>query len=38
MNSNDIIRPPLGELQANDPEYVRLVSQISVLWDNAKSV
>ena len=27
----------VGKLQTNDPEYVRLVTQISVLWNEAKN-
>lgn len=37
MKNNELIKQPLDELQANDPEYVRLVSQISSLWENAKN-
>ncbi|MGP1464838.1 MAG: PDDEXK nuclease domain-containing protein [Prevotella koreensis] len=37
MENNDIIKQTLGQLQANDPEYVILVSQISDLWGNAKN-
>ena len=37
MENNDIIKQTLGQLQANDPEYVILVSQISDLWRNAKN-
>ena len=37
MKNSEIIKQPLGQLQANDPEYVRLVSQISDLWEKAKN-
>ena len=37
MNNHDIITQSLGLQQANDPEYVRLVSHISDLWDGAKN-
>mgnify|MGYP006317953243 CR=1 FL=1 len=37
MEKNGITKQPLGQLQANDPEYVRLVTQISDLWENAKN-
>lgn len=37
MKNNDIFKQNSGELQANDPEYVRLVSQISGLWEKAKN-
>ena len=37
MNKNEIEMQALGQLQATDPEYVRLVSQISDLWDGAKN-
>lgn len=37
MENNDIIKQTLGQLQANDSEYVILVSQISDLWGNAKN-
>lgn len=37
MEKNGITKQPLAQLQANDPEYVRLVTQISDLWENAKN-
>lgn len=37
MENNDIIKHPFGELQANDPKDLRLVSHISDLWENAKN-
>ena len=37
MNKNDIEMQALDQLQASDPEYVRLVTQISDLWENAKN-
>ena len=37
MNTNKIRMQAIEQLQANDPEYVRLVSQISDLWDGAKN-
>ncbi|SFW22911.1 Protein of unknown function [Prevotellaceae bacterium HUN156] len=33
----DLATTPSGIIQNNDPEYVRLVAQISDLWDNAKN-
>ena len=33
----DITKETSGQLLANDPEYVRLVSHISDLWDGAKN-
>jgi len=33
----DLVTVPKSIMQNNDPEYVRLVSQISNLWDNAKN-
>ena len=32
-----ITEQTLGQLQATDPEYLRLVTQISDLWENAKN-
>ena len=32
----DMVTTPKGIMQNNDSEYVRLVSQISGLWENAK--
>ena len=37
MNKNKIKMQALVQLQASDPEYVRLVTQISDLWENAKN-
>ena len=37
MNKNEITMQALDQLQASDPEYVRLVTQISDLWENAKN-
>ena len=37
MNNSEITMQALGKLQANDPEYVRLVTQISDLWEDAKN-
>ena len=37
MKNSDIIKQNSGQLQANDPEYVRLVTQISGLWEDAKN-
>ena len=37
MNKNKIKMQALVQLQASDPEYVRLVSHISDLWENAKN-
>lgn len=37
MENNDIIRQASGQLQANDSEYVRLVTHISDLCENAKN-
>lgn len=37
MENNDIIKHPFGELQANYPKDLRLVSQISDLWEDAKN-
>ena len=36
MKKNDIIKQISGKLQANDSEYVRLVSLISDVWEDAK--
>ena len=32
----DMVTTPKGIMQNSDPEYVRLVTQISGLWENAK--
>ncbi len=37
MANKELITIPKGQLQIDDPEYVRLVSHISELWDNAKT-
>ena len=37
MNNSEITMQALGKLQASDPEYVRLVTQISDLWEDAKN-
>ena len=37
MKNSDIIKQNSGQLQANEPEYVRLVTQISGLWEDAKN-
>lgn len=37
MKNSDIIKQKSEQLQANDPEYVRLVTQISGLWEDAKN-
>ena len=37
MKNSEITIQALGQLQASDPEYVRLVTQISDLWENAKN-
>ena len=37
MNNSEITMQVAGQLQATDPEYVRLVTQISDLWENAKN-
>ena len=36
MKKEDTIIPTIGQLQAGDPEYVKLVSLISDLWEKAK--
>ena len=33
---NDSAATPKGVVQKNDPEYVRLVTQISGLWEKAR--
>ena len=37
MKNSNLIKQTSGQLQATDPEYVRLVTQISDLWENAKT-
>ena len=37
MNKSEITTQVAGQLQASDPEYVRLVTQISDLWEDAKN-
>ena len=37
MKNSDLTTQIAGQLQATDPEYVRLVTQISDLWENAKT-
>ena len=37
MKSGDILMQNAGQPQTNDQEYVRLVTQISVLWNEAKN-
>ena len=37
MKNCDIIKHNSEQLQTNDPEYVRLVSLISDLWENARN-
>ena len=37
MKNGEVIKQASGQLQTNDPEYVRLVTQISDLWENAKN-
>ena len=34
---SEVIKQASGQQQTNDPEYVRLVTQISDLWENAKN-
>ena len=36
MKNSEKTMQVAGQLQATDPEYVRLVTQISDLWENAK--
>ena len=37
MKNGEVIKQASGQLQTNDPEYVRLVTQISDLCENAKN-
>ena len=37
MQKKDIIKQASGQQRTNDLEYVRLVTQISDLWENAKN-
>ena len=37
MKNGEVIKQASGQLQTNDPEYMRLVTQISDLWENAKN-
>ena len=37
MNTNEIRMQAIDQLQDSDPEYVRLVTRISDLWEDAKN-
>lgn len=37
MKNSEITMQVAGQLQTTDPEYVRLVTQISDLWEDAKN-
>ena len=37
MKNQNILKPASVQLQIDDPEYVKLVSHISELWENAKN-